>query len=64
MNLITSLNIVESGKSARSEKSVWFKSSVKPIKYSLHGQLQLSCAVKRHYFKFRYLFNHWQFKSL
>ena len=28
------------------------------LKYFLHEHLQLSCAVKRHYFNFRYLFNH------
>ena len=34
------------------------------LKNSLHGRLQLSCAVKSHYFNFRYLFKHWQFRSL
>ena len=34
------------------------------FKYSLHGRLQLSCAVKRHYLNFRYLFKHSQFRSL
>ena len=35
-----------------------------PIKYSLHRRLQMSCAVERQPFNFRYLFNHLHFGSL